>query len=69
MIVVTLQTLDGTDAYRNGLCAIQFYNLSEAESFAREESTENSSLSNSQGWSKVYNDGTKVAEYINGTAQ
>ena len=73
MIVVTCHTLDtegGLAAY-NGAYAMHFYNLNEALSFAQTESLplEGSGVSNSVSWCRVYNDGTKVAGYVNGILQ
>jgi hypothetical protein len=73
MIVVTCHTLDtpGGVATYNGAYALHFYNLNEALAFAQTESLplEGSGVSTSVSWCRVYNDGQKLADYVNGTLQ
>ena len=72
MIVVSVHQVDGgtpAAASHNGGYALHFYNLAEAYLYAQSESLpqEGGSLT-TQSWSRVYNDGIMVAQYVGGTA-
>ena len=69
MILVSVHCIDSGAGLYNGAYGIMFYNLNEAILFATAESLpiETGSPTNSESWTRVYNDGVKVAEYKNGS--
>ena len=70
MIVVTCQYTDSTtigSGNYNGGWALHFYNVDEAKNLARIESEPEGGIGSIAAITKVYVDGVKVVQYIDGS--
>lgn len=67
MILVTVHCIDNSEGTFNGAYGMHFYNLNEAQTFAREESNALGSYNNTQSWTRVYYDGVLLSEYVGGS--